>query len=195
MIIKFEYIIIAVLSLLLFIECQRDKDCDPVMVQTEVSEKIVKSKDSFSDPGIKNRVPEKIHFRETPEKIEVVSNPEKLAADQIIQLSSANRYIDTTYFAGATIFSDIISEGRILRKDLKAEIEHKETTTTITETRENQPVGLFFAPGIGYSPLLGVEQIEGEFTFIRGNWGAGIGGYYDLYPGSLGFKIKLLIKL
>lgn len=195
MIIKFEYIIIAVLSLLLFIECQREKDCDPIMVQTEVAEKIVKSKDSFSDPAIKNRAPEKVYFRESLEKIEVVSNPEKLASDRLIGLSSANRYIDTTYLQGATIFSDIISEGRILRKDLKAEIEHKETTTTITETRENQPVGLFFSPGIAYSPLLGVEQIEGEINFIRGNWGAGIGGYYDLYPGSLGFKFKLLIKL
>ncbi len=197
-----EWIIIAVLAILLLLKsCGSEATCPPATVETRIEERIVTTVDSSVNAEIKNQQPEKIPVIETPTKIKrIVGKVQENDRDKVKMI---NRYLDTTHLEGAVIFSEILSEGRILEQNFKAEIEHTEKTITTTKTIIKQPGGLFLSPGFDYSPAGGVEAVESSLTYIKGNWGASAGAYYNfrrMYqapgdPGSLGLKIKIHFKL
>lgn len=198
-----EHFIIVILAVLLCLEsCGGENDCIPVKEETKVEEKIVTTIDSGSNPEIKDQDPEKINVIETPEKVERVEKVEDLPTEDQEKVKQVNRYLDTVHLEGAIIFSEILSDGRILENNIKAEIQHKETTITTTKTFIERPGGLFVSPGMDYSPLGGIEAVEASLTYIKGNWGASAGAYYNFrrvpgayIPGSLGIKLKIHIKL
>lgn len=201
--ITIEHFIIVILAVLLCLEsCEREPDCIPDKVETLTEEKTVTKTTSGTNPEIKDQEPEVIDVIETPEKVERVKNAGDLPPEDREKVKQVNRYLDTIQLEGATIFSEILAEGRILENNIKAEIQHKETTITTTETAIERPGGLFFSPGVNYSALGGVKAVEGSITYIKGNWGASAGAYYNFrsilgedVPGSLGVTLKFHIKL
>lgn len=199
--IKIEYIIIAVLAILLFLKgSSNNGDCVTVAKETTVKEKTITTVDKVSIP-VTDRSPEKVSFIETQGKIDLIKNTGSLSESARETLKQANRYLDTTRLKNALIYSDILSEGRILKFDMTAAIDHKETTITTKETLAKNVAGLFISPGFDYSPVYGVESVETSLMFIKGHFGASLGSYYrfnkpqDPYPGSFGAKIKIHIKL
>lgn len=196
---RIEHFIIVILVGILVLDTSY-----PAPEETKVVERITTVLDSSRNSGIKNQKPEKIKILEFPDKIEKVKAPEKLPKAEKEKVREVNRYRDTTYFEGSKIFSEIISEGRILETSILAEIDHRETT--ITNTRIKNAAGFFISPGLDYSPVHGLEGVETTLTYIKGNWGLGAGAYYNfrtipspsMYSGkqnSLGFKLKIYIKL
>ena len=193
--ISIEHIIIAILVFLLFFNGCNGESTVVATSEKETIEKTVVTVDSASNNQIKNQVPEKVNVIETPQKVVTVDDVNELSEQDRKKVKQVNRYLDTTYLEGAVIFSDILAEGRILKKDIIAEIEHKETVTSITNTIIKQPGGLFISPGINYSPIFGIEAVETSLTVIKGNWGISAGGYYSFRNYSPGIKIKIHKKL
>jgi len=183
---KIEHIIIAILAILLFFKgCGRDGSGDTTITKTV--EKVTTQIDSSRDSGIKNREPEKIKIIEYRDRIIRVDEKD-LPIDERKKVKEVNRYQDTTILENARIFSDIISKGRILEKNIIAEIDHKEITTTIIKNAS----GLFISPGLGYSPIFGIEALELNLTYISKNdLGISAGVYYNPMSNHTGFKITL----
>lgn len=189
------HFIIALLVVLLILQ-GGTKDCPVEGSVTTVEEKTITTIDSIENIAIKDQIPETVPVIETSGNVRIV-NPEELEQPEMEKVRTVNRYRDTTYLKGGVIYSDILSEGRILRKDIKAEIHHKETISKTTTTVLKQPGGLFISPGIDYSPLWGIESVATSLTMIKGNIGASAGVYYNFrqLPGSMGFQLKFHIKL
>jgi hypothetical protein len=181
------YIIIAILAILLFFKgCGQNGSGDTTISNTV--EKTTTQTESKRDPEIKNREPEKIKIIEYRDRIVKVKDERNLPREERSQVKEANRYQDTTILDNARIFSDIISEGRVLEKNIIAEIDHKEITTTITKNAS----GLFISPGLGYSPIFGIEALELNLTYISKNdLGISAGAYYNPMNNHTGFKITL----
>lgn len=200
-------IILFLLVILAFRSCTGSAtvDCDPMPAEVEIKEETVTTIDSVSNTTVKDQVPEKIPVIETPNRVERVKDPLKLSAKKRREVKEVYRYLDTTRLNGAIVFSEILSEGRILETNLVAEVDHQETT--ITKTVIVKPEGFYISPGIDYSPLGGLEAVETTIMFLKGNFGGSIGPYYNfrnipLIPGvraydtgSLGLKVKIHIKL
>ena len=180
-------------------------NCDPTPAEVEIKRETITTIDSISNTTVKDQEPEKIPIIETPDRIERVEDPLKLPAKKRREVKEVYRYLDTTRLNGAIIFSEILSEGRILETNLVAEVDHQETT--LTKTVIVKPGGFYISPGLDYSPLGGLEAVETTITYLKGNFGGSIGPYYNfrnipLIPGvrpyntgSLGLKIKIHIKL
>ena len=199
-----EWIIIAVLAVLLLLKScgsGSGQDCPPAKIETTTEEKTITTVDSAANSGIKNREPEKIPVIETSTEVKRVKKGDLNEQDRN-KVKLVNRYLDTTRLRGAVIFSEILSEGRVLEHNQKVEIDHKETIITRTETFVEQAGGFFISPGLDYSPLGGLEAVETSLTFIKGNFGGSLGPYYNFrripqgpVAGSLGLKVKIHIKL
>lgn len=184
---RFEHFIILVLSLiLLFQQCEGEKDC--LTDSVKITERTIIKKDSFSNSEIKNRKAVTVSVLETPKLVEIVPAPEKLPKAQRDLLKTAYRYRDTIRLDQATITTDILSEGRILKLDLKTSIDHLERT--IEKTKKSASTGgLFLSPGVSYAPNVGIEAIETNLTFIKNQFGISIGGYYNIRTNTPGIQI------
>lgn len=201
--ITIEHAVIVVLVVLLLLKgCGNDCTTVAATVATTVEEKTVTTIDSATNSGVKDQVPEKLNVIETPEKIERVGKVADLPEPERKKVKQVNRYLDTTKLKGAVIFSEILSEGRILETNFTAAIDHLETTITTEKTFVKQSGGLFLSPGFDYSPWGGIEAVETSLTYIKGNYGASVGPYYNFRriqntpnPGSLGIKLKIHFKL
>ncbi|MDT0689381.1 hypothetical protein RM549_06260 [Salegentibacter sp. F188] len=203
--IKTEHFIIAFLVVLLLLDgCQGEKKPDTV-IETKITEKIITEVDSSSNSAIKDRKPEKVSVIENRDHVEVVPEPEKLSPEEKEKVKPAFRYQDTTHFDNATIYSDILSEGRILKLDLKTSIDHLERTIETTKQTTRQAGGFFVSPAISYTPMFGIEDISGGLTYIKGNFGATVSGYYNFRPfiaqmefhqrNPFGVRVQIHIKL
>ncbi len=173
--------------------CENSQPSKPVIEKT-VTEEIRTEKDSSSNAEIKNREPEKVTIIERQDKVDLIPNPETLPASEQEKVKTVNRYRDTTKFKNATIYSEILSEGRVLEFNLQTSIDYLERTIETTEKTTKQAGGLFLSPAVSYSPLFGVESVEANFNYIKGNWGAGIGGYMNFRTGP-GIKLTIHKKL
>ena len=198
--ITIEHIIIAILAiLLLFKSCGSRSDCNPVATVTTVEETVITKKDSVSIPGIQNRQAEIVNVIETPSSVKRITDTKNLTEVERGQIKSVYRYQDTTRLKGSIIFSDILSEGKILDFNLKTEIDHTIKTLTTKETLVKTTGGYFISPGINYSPALGINGVETSITYIKGSFGVSAGGFYNFgfnpAPGTIGFQLKLHIKL
>ena len=192
--IKTEHYIIAFLIGLLMLDgCENSQPSKPVFEKT-VTEEIRTEKDSSSNAEIKNREPEMVNIIERQRKVDLIEDPEKLTASEKEKVKTVNRYQDTTKFKNATIYSEILSEGRVLEFNLQTSIDHLERTIETKEKTTEQAGGLFLSPAVSYSPLFGLESVEANFNYIKGNWGAGIGGYLNFRTGP-GVKLTIHKKL
>jgi len=192
--IKTEHFIIAILLVIIMVDgCEHSQPSKPVIEKT-TTEKIITKKDSSSNAEIKNREPEKVNVIEGKDKIEVIQDPGKLTASEKEKVKPVNRYRDTLKLKDATIFSEILSEGRVLEFNLQTSIDHLERTIETKEKTTKQAGGLFLSPAVAYSPIFGVESIEANLNYIKGNWGAGIGGYLNFRTGP-GIKLTIHKKL
>ncbi|MDT0643684.1 hypothetical protein RM553_12650 [Zunongwangia sp. F363] len=189
-------VIIVVLAVLLFLSrCGRESDDPETSTETTITEKVLTEVDSSSVPGIKDREPEEVSVLETPQHVEVVPEPEKLSPEEKKLVKPAFRYRDTTSFGNATVYSDILSEGRILKLDLKTSIDHLERTIETTKKTTSNAGGLFLSPSVSYAPVIGLEALEVNLNFIKGNIGFGFGGFYNIRSNTPGIKIIFHKKL
>jgi hypothetical protein len=186
---KLEHIIIAILAIILFFKgCGRDGSGDTTI--SNRVEKITTQTDSAKDSKIKNREPEKIKIIEYTDHIVRVKEEKDLPMVERSRVKQVNRYQDTTILDNARIYSDIISEGRILEKNIIAEIDNKEVIVTTTTIKNAS--GLFISSGLGYSPIYGIEALELDFTYISKNdLGISAGAYYNPMSNHAGFKLTL----
>jgi len=194
---RFEHFIIAVLVIVLLLEnCKgNDQQCETETTTVKVSEEIVTEKDSVFNNNIKNRKPEKVQVIETTEKVEIVADPATLDPAQKNQLKDANRYIDTTKITDGYVISDILSEGRILKLDLKTSIDHLKTTIETTKKTTRNAGGLFLSPTAEYIPVFGFTSAGIGFNYIKGDLGFGLGGFYDFRNNLVGFRFTIHKKL
>lgn len=191
---KTKHYIIAILLVLLMLDgCENKQPSNPV-IETSVTEEIRTEKDSSTNTGIKNLKPEKVNIIERQDKVDLVSVPEDLQPSEKEKVKTVNRYRDTTKLKNAIIYSEILSEGRVLEYNLQTSIDHLERTIETKERTIKQPGGLFLSPAVSYSPLFGLESVEANFNYIKGNWGAGLGGYIDFRTGP-GIKLSIHKKL
>ncbi|MFV8280566.1 hypothetical protein ACNKXS_03425 [Christiangramia marina] len=194
---RFEHFIILVLATLLLLENCRgnDQDCDDKTTTVKVSEEILTEKDSVTNNNIKNREPENVQVIETPEKVTIVADPEKLDPAEQILLKKVSRYQDTTRLKDAIIYSDILSEGRILKMDLKTSIDHLKTTIETTTNTTTQAGGLFVSPSADYVPGLGFTSAGAGINYIKGDLGFGIGSFWGFGTNQIGFRFTIHKKL
>ncbi len=192
---RFEHFVIAFLVVLLLLEnCKGDKDCK-VETTTKITEEVITKKDSSSNNNIKNRKPEKVSVIETPEKVEIIPDPENVAPEKKSQLKAVNRYIDTTRISDGYVITDILSEGRILKLDLKTSIDHLRTTIRTTKKTTRNAGGLFFSPTAEYIPVFGFTSAGAGFTYINGGLGFGAGAFYDFRNNQVGFRFTIHKKI
>lgn len=191
---KVEHFIIAILLVILFLDgCQQEREENNI--KTVITEKVITVLDSSSNENIKNREPQKVNVLETPEKVSIVQDPDKLDPEEKELVKPAYRYQDTTKFDNAIIYSDILSEGRILKMDLKTSIDHLERTINTTSKTTRQAGGLFFSPTAEYIPVFGFTSAGAGFTYINGGLGFGIGGFYDFRNNWVGLRFTVHKKI
>ena len=186
-------IIIVILSILLF----TDSCCNDVVIseETTIETETLKEIDSSSNQEIKNQVPEQISVVEHKDSIEIIPE-EKVHNQDPEKVKQVYRYRDTTQFKNAVVFSDILSEGRILKIDLKTSIDHLRTTITNTKTVMRSPGTFYVQPKMQFTPGL-VSQVGTSILFIKGNLGASAGiNYSFINPITpISFEVGVLIKL
>lgn len=194
---KIEHFIILVLVALLLLDSCGNKAGKPTTEKkTTIEEEIITKEDSSRNTEIKNIEPEKINVIERGDSIQRVADPKRLSQEDQQKIKQVNRYQDTTYFEGSRIFSDILSEGRILEKNIVVEVDHLRTTITNETTITKEISGLFFSPAVSYSPSSGVETIEANFNYIhKGSFGIGAGAYYNTITNHSGIKITIHKKI
>lgn len=194
---RFEHLVIIILLAILMLEnCKgNDQDCNPETTTVKVSEEIITRKDSVYNNNIKNRNPGKVQVIENGEKVRIISNSESLTPAEKSLVKEANRYIDTTRISDGFIVSDILSEGRILKLDLKTSIDHLRQTIEITKKTTQQAGGLFISPTVDYIPVYGIASTGLGFTYIKGDLGIGIGAFWGIRNNEIGFRITLHKKI
>lgn len=191
---RWEHFVIAVLLILLSLEtCQRSDN--NIQTSTKITEEIITKRDSVTNNNIKNREPQNVQIIETPEKVEIIRDPDKLTRQEKSQVKEVNRYIDTTRISEGYVISDILSEGRILKLDLKTSIDHLKKTIETTQQTTKQAGGLFLSPSLDYSPVFGLSGAAVGFTYINGGLGIGLGAFYGLRSNEIGFRITLHKKI
>ena len=162
----FLYVAIGILSyLLLTNSCCRDVVVDET---TTIKTETVTEIDSSSNQEIKNQVPEQVSIVEHKDSISIIPKEEVHKQDPE-KVKQVNRYRDTTYFENAVVYSDILSEGRLLKIDLKTSIDHLRTTITKTKTVIRSPGTFYVHPKIQFTPGL-VSQAGTNVLFIKGNF-------------------------
>ena len=107
-----------------------------------------------------------------------------------------NRYRDTTYFENAVVISDILSEGRLLKLDLKTSIDHLRTTITKTKTIQKPPSGFYLKPTVEFVPGL-VNSVSTEVLFVKARFGgsAGVAYAFEDPVSPFRFRVGLIFKL
>tara|TARA_B100000929_G_scaffold108284_1_gene85834 strand:+ start:221 stop:814 length:594 start_codon:yes stop_codon:yes gene_type:complete len=189
----FLYVAIGILSyLLLTNSCCRDVVVDET---TTIKTETVTEIDSSSNQEIKNQVPEQVSIVEHKDSISIIPKEEVHKQDPE-KVKQVNRYRDTTYFENAVVYSDILSEGRLLKIDLKTSIDHLRTTITKTKTVIRSPGTFYVHPKIQFTPGL-VSQAGTNVLFIKGNFGASAGVAYSFINPKTPFLFELgvIIKL
>ncbi|MGB7841143.1 MAG: hypothetical protein WBL21_00020 [Salinimicrobium sp.] len=187
---RIEHFIILVLAVLLLLDgCRHEK---PVTtVERTVEDRIITEIDSSCNNEIKNRKPEKVKILETEDSIQPISENEidSLSPEDQSRVKAVNHYQDTTYFENAVIYSDIFSEGRILKYDLKTSISHLERTIHEKQETTRQAGGLFLSPTAAYFPGYGIATAGAGLTLIKGNFGFSAGAFYDFRMNHIAFQI------
>ena len=194
---RFEHFVIIILVvILMFRNCTgNDQNSSSETTTVKVSEEVLTKKDSVFNDNIKNRKPEKVSIIETPEKVKIISDPEKVPASEKSLVKLANRYVDTTRITDGFVVSDILTEGRILRLDIKTSIDHLRRTIEITKKTTQQAGGLFLSPSVEYIPVFGFTSAGIGFTYIKGGLGIGIGGFWGFRTNQIGFRFTLHKKI
>ena len=187
---RIEHFIILVLAVLLMLDgCRHEKP--KTTVETTVEDRIIVEKDSSSNCEIKNQVPEKIKILETEDSIQQVVDSEfdSLSPEEQSRVKAVNHYRDTTRFKNAIIYSDIFSEGRILKYDLHTSIDHLERTIREKKETTREAGGLFLSPSLEYFPAYGLSSAGAGLSFIKGNFGLTAAAFYDFRIQQIGFRI------
>lgn len=191
---KIEHFVIVVLVIILCLEtCQRSDD--DVEIATKFTEEKITKRDSVTNNNIKNRKPEMVQVIETPEKVEIIKDPQKLTREEKSLVKNVNRYVDTTRISEGYVISDILSEGRILKLDLKTSIDHLKQTIETTKQTTKQAGGLFLSPSLEYLPVFGLSSAGVGFTYIKGGLGIGLGAFYGFRSNEIGFRITVHKKI
>ena len=190
-----DFIILVLAVLLLLDGCRHEKP--KTTVERTVEDRIVVEKDSSSNYEIKKQEPERVQVLETEDSVKLISqsNIDSLSPEEKSRVKAVNHYRDTTRFENAVIYSDIFSEGRILKYDLHTSIEHLERTITEKKETTRQAGGLFISPSVEYFPGYGLSSAGAGLSFIKGNFGLTAGTFYDFRIQKIGFRITLHKKI
>ncbi|WP_417885345.1 hypothetical protein [Zunongwangia sp.] len=186
------WIVIIVLSVLLI----TDSCCHTQQITTQttsVETDTIKQIDSASNSAIKNRELEIVDVVEYKDSIKVIPK-DSITSEK--PMKKVYRYQDTTHFDQAIVYSEILSEGRILKLDLKTAINHLQTTITQTKTIREPVKGFFLKPNIDFVPG-SIRSFGTDIVFIKGKIGASAGIAYALYhpENPIHFNLGILIKL
>lgn len=116
-----------------------------------------------------------------------------LSKTDLEKVKNLNKYQDTTHLENATIFSEILSDGKVYQNAIKAEIQVKTITNTIEKETIKYASSLFLSPEINFNPQASFLDNVGIYVdyINKGDFGAGIGASYhlDTHTVSLGFKL------
>lgn len=108
----------------------------------------------------------------------------------------ANVYKDTTKVNGGVIYSEIAAEGRVLQNKVRAEIEQKTITKTITNETVVHKSGLFLTGGAYLGDSSNLAKVQGglQYTY-KNDIGIGANLIYDTKSRQNYFGITVSKKI
>ena len=195
---KLEHIIILALFVLLFMNNltpkKRTENIEKVVYDTTYITKI----DSLSKlfKSYKNMKPQIVYVKVKDDKIERITKQEaiientKELAPSVIEL---NEFKDTLSNREVTIFSTVLTDGKIYQSDIKYELKYPVIEKTLSPNKKNKS-GLFLYSGIGGNKTQ-LDNLEIGLQYIHQNkWLVGY-GINTLANGKPTHQLKFGIKI
>ena len=195
---KLEHIIILALFVLLFMNNLTLKKRSPNIEKVVYDTIYIKKIDSLSKlfKSYKNMKPQIVYVKVKDDQIARISKQEAIIentqdiAPNVIELKE---YKDTLSNKEITIFSTILTDGKIYQSDIKYELKYPVIEKTLTPKRKNKS-GLFLYSGIGGSKTQ-FDNLEIGLQYIHQNkWLVGY-GINTLANGSPTHQVKFGIKI
>ena len=176
-----------IIFLLLFPKsCGKQQSETRITTTTDTVQKIDVKKviDSAVNYALSKYKPEKQTFYFYKDRIIEPKDTTGLNLGANAEALSLNTYKDTTNLKNAVIYSEIISDGKVYGHKVKAEVEEKTITNTITNNITKETVikasGLFISGGTGVSSGLGLDNINAGLNYIyKNDIGIGVEGQYN----------------
>lgn len=196
--IKIEHIAILVLILLLLNSCPgkrvSEKRTRVVKTDTILLKKIDSLSKLFKD--YKQVKPEVVYVKIKDNKLKRLSPQEVTKAQETESkdLLKLNEYKDTIQNKDLTIYSNILTDGKIYENNIKYELNYPVVKETITETIERNNSGLFIYSGIETSQLQ-LQGVNVGLQYVhKNNWLVGYGVGYSQNQ-KINHHIKIGLKL
>ena len=196
--IKLEHIIILALFVLLFMNNltlkKRSSTIEKVVYDTTYIKKI----DSLSKlfKSYKDMKPQIVYVKIKDDQLERITKQEAIIentqemAPNVIELKE---YKDTLSNKEITIFSSVLTNGKIYQSDIKYELKYPVIEKTLTPKRKNKS-GLFLYSGIGGNKTQ-LDNLEIGLQYIHQNkWFVGY-GINTLSSNSPTHQVKFGIKI
>ncbi len=188
---------IALILLLLYIGC--NQFISPERVEKEVKETETVDIKEVVEKAINNR----LHLQEPSQqpvivyrdRVVPVNSSTIVPKEDLDKLKNLNKYQDTTKLKNATIYSEILTDGKIYSNKITANVPVK----TITKTKETKITkyasGLYLSPGVNVSPL-GIKNAELGLNYIyKADFGVGAAIQYNFNDNTMNYGIKIHKKI
>lgn len=181
----FTILLAAVIVYLLYKDCSGDPGANSsVEKETTVTETvdIKKTIDEAVNNALARQTPETRPYIIYPDnRVVPVLNINDVSKEDLDKVKNLNTYKDTTKLKNATVYSEIVADGKVYSNKITAEVEEKTITKTVTEKTTIHGSGLFVKGGGYFSPELGNTQVLFGLEYIRKNdMGFGAGVLYDV---------------
>jgi len=131
------------------------------------------------------------------DRIVEVESRKDVAPIDLDKLKVLNRYKDTARLENATVYSEILTDGKIYKNTITADIQVKTITKTIEKETVRFPSALYVSPEVNFSPGLDFLQSAGaSLNYInKTDFGVGIGINYNFNSQSMVYGLRLHKKL
>jgi len=161
---------------------------------------IVKTIDQAVNNALANQKPERTPYiiirdeKTGKETVIEVKDTSKLNAGDLSNVKELNTYKDTTRLKNATIYSRIVSDGKVYLNDVTAIVDEKTITNTTTEKTTIHGSGLFVKGGAFFSKdVINNSQVMLGLEYIRKNdvgFGAGVLYHVPTKEAYIGFTLS-----
>ena len=111
-------------------------------------------------------------------------------------VKNLNKYKDTVRLKNATIYSEILSDGKVYQNKVTAEVDVKTITNTIEKKIVKYGSGFYLSPEINLNPINGIQSVGASINYIhKGDIGFGVGAQYDFVTNNVNYGVKIHIKI
>ena len=177
--IKIEHIIILILLLLLFAHKLRKTPTNTVKTRVEIDTVMVRKMDSIHKlfQAYKNVKPKVVYVKSSEDALKRISEYEARLnsvkpGEEVLQL---NEYKDTLQNKDITIYSTVLTDGKVYENKLKYDFKYPLVTESTIEEVKVSKSGMFIYSGVGGNSMelsainVGVQYVH------KNNWFVGYG--------------------